>query len=616
MRIPYLFALLIVTTLGASLATAGGAESSYEERRTFELEEKGGAFSLVCDVEVALTYQSERATRERLFFVPESFYAEVTNLKGELGGRRLKREQIGVEVPEFEDVFMTGGRVHYLEFPSDIQPGDVARYSYQEVYRDAVYAPILYVPNTDHVGVYEVAVEHPDDVEVEFSFFYPRSTLVPAIDRSKRGRTVLRFSDLHEDDALAFSPFNGFHAAVLMHLTQNGTAINPTSEEQFATWYRERVGSLAETDVAGLAASLERETPRETVAAIHDYVRSSIRYVADERSENAIIPRAPGTVLANGYGDCKDRAFLVAALARALDIEVDVVLLSTDPVPEFEHTHVGLYNHVIAAYDDGEETVFFDPTHRYVPFGDLPETDAWASALILRAEPVRLLIPPADRLPLVDIAIVGDVDEPDLAQAHVTVRGDYLAEFARLQAEGSALDIENFLSIVTTERLHKIGLDHFALKEEGDRSATFTAVADLSGFIVASPTRRYVPKTPFRVVDAEVMERAEDAYALYFGDRPHFRLTLELEAAGFSASEDSLRIGEQLESPDLPFAYDARLVGNAEGPVRIEYVFRQGVKRAEGEAKRRYLGAARDYLQARSDMFIFRQATASTEGQP
>lgn len=614
MRTPYLLALLIVAMLAASTAAAN-PESSYSERRTFRLEvESTGAFSLVCDVEIAFTYGSERSTRERLFFVPEPFYAEVTKLKGDLSGQRLGRDQIGVEVPEYQDVFMTGGRVHYLEFPADIEVGDVARYSYREVYRDAAYLPILYVPNPEHVREYEVVIEHPDGVEAEFSFFYPRTPLAPRVDRSDRKRTVLTFEDLGQETALAFSPFNGFQAALLIHLSQNGEAVNPATEQQFAAWYRGRIGALDGAGIADLAGSLEREAPRETVAAIHDHVRSSIRYVADERGENAIVPRAPGTVLANGYGDCKDRAFLVAALAEAVGIKVDVVLLSTEPVPAFDHAHVGLYNHVIAAYHDGEETVFFDPTHRYVPFGDLPESDAWASALILGDEPVRLQIPPADRLPLVDIEIKGGLAELGRAQARVTVRGDYLAEFARLRAEGSPLDIENFLSIVTTERLHKIALDGFSLSDESSREATFTAVADLADFVVSSPTRRYVPKTPFRTVDAEVMERADDAYALYFGDRPHFRLALELGTDGFTAVDDSLRIGEA-PGNRAALAYDARLRGSTEGPVRIEYVFRQGTKHAEGEVKRRYLDAAREYLQARTDMFIFRQAAVVSEDE-
>ena len=535
MRLRYLFVVLFVGVWGGREAEAahptGEPDGSYQESRTFRLTpSREGGFSLACDVEVAYTFRSERSTRARVFYVPEPFYAEVSELRGEFRDRRLDRDRIGVEVPEFEDVFMASGRMQVLTFPEGARPGDVARYSYRESYTDVAYMPLLYVPNADHVSSYEVAVEHPSDVEVSFSFFFPREELAPEVDRSDPRRTVLRFRDLHGGNDLPYFPFNGFQAAVLVEVTQAGAPVTPTPADAFSAWYRTLVGDLGQADLAALAATLEGETPRETVAAIHDYVRSSIRYVADERAENAIVPRAPGTVLANGYGDCKDRAFLVAALARELGVEVGVALVSTDPVPEFEGTHVGLYNHVISVFEDEDGRVYFDPTHRHVPFGTLPESDVDAPAFVLGdTAGEKLRVPAPEAVPLLDIVVTGSLDAPEAARAEVTVRGDYAAELYRIHAEETALDVENFLSVSATQPLHKLSIDHFIPLDVSAHEATFSADADLSAFVVASPTRRYVPHTPFRTVDPAVMKRADDDHALYFWDRPYLRLTLDLE---------------------------------------------------------------------------------------
>ena len=53
----------------------------------------------------------------------------------------------------------------------------------------------------------------------------------------------------------------------------------------------------------------------------------------------------------------------------------------------------------------------------------------------------------------------------------------------------------------------------------------------------------------------------------------------------------------------------------AEGGVRIEYELRQTAKRLAGDAKTDFLDAAGHYLQARSEMFIFRQPPAEDEAQ-
>lgn len=608
--------LLVVLFLGGSLfhtaaAVPGEPDGSYEERRTFRLEPaRDGRFSLACDVEAAYTFRSERSTRERVFFVPEPFYAEVSKLRGEFRDRRLDGDRIGVEVPEYEDVFMTSGRVHTLAFPDDARPGDVARYSYRETYTDAAYMPLLYVPNADHVAHYEVAVEHPRDVEVAFSFFYPRDELAPEVDRSDPGRTVLRFRDLHGGDELPYFPFNGFQAAVLVQVTHDGAPVTPNPADAFSAWYRDLVGDFPAADLAALAASLGRETPRATVAAIHDHVRSSIRYVADERAENAIIPRPPGTVLANGYGDCKDRAFLVAALARELGLDVGVVLVSTEPVPAFEGTHVALYNHVINVFEDDEGRVFFDPTHRHVPFGALPESDVDAPALVVGEAGEALRVPAPETEPLLDIAVTGSLGAPAAAHAEVTVRGDYAAELYRIHAEEAAIDVENFLSISATEPLHKISLDHFRPLAVHPHEATFAADADLSAFVVASPTRRYVPHTPFRTVDPVVLERAEDDHALYFWDRPYLRLTLDLETSGFAAADEAVEVGEG------PLTFGATLATPEAGHTRIEYVLRQTAKRLDGAVKAAYLDAAGAYLDARRGMFILRPVEAAEAAEP
>ena len=60
------------------------------------------------------------------------------------------------------------------------------------------------------------------------------------------------------------------------------------------------------------------------VKALYDYVSRNIRYVSLSFGLGRIQPHAASEVLANGYGDCKDKNTLLAALLDAEGFQVDV----------------------------------------------------------------------------------------------------------------------------------------------------------------------------------------------------------------------------------------------------------------------------------------------------
>ncbi|QRK08830.1 DUF3857 domain-containing protein [Archangium violaceum] len=57
------------------------------------------------------------------------------------------------------------------------------------------------------------------------------------------------------------------------------------------------------------------------------FVQDEVRYLGIELGPNTHQPHPPGQVLAQRFGDCKDKALLLATLLRTLDIPADVVLV-------------------------------------------------------------------------------------------------------------------------------------------------------------------------------------------------------------------------------------------------------------------------------------------------
>ncbi len=150
---------------------------------------------------------------------------------------------------------------------------------------------------------------------------------------------------------------------------------------------------------------------REKLRAIYDYVRSNVRYIADEQSLGAIVPRPPSFVLEKRYGDCKDKAFCVSQLAQKFGIPAYMALISTDPEPELKDTHMSMYDHAICCAELDGKTVFMDPTCKYCEFGNIPNSDIENQALIANPAAPRFvpMVPLPERKTTVDVRIESDI---------------------------------------------------------------------------------------------------------------------------------------------------------------------------------------------------------------
>jgi hypothetical protein len=123
---------------------------------------------------------------------------------------------------------------------------------------------------------------------------------------------------------------------------------------------------------------------REQARALYEWASAHIRYVALYLGRGAVEPHAAGTVLANGYGDCKDHVALFEALLRAKAIESHAVLinlgnaytLSTPPT-------MAQLNHVITWLPEFD--MFADTTAAISPFGTLPYQEYGKPVMVVGA---------------------------------------------------------------------------------------------------------------------------------------------------------------------------------------------------------------------------------------
>jgi transglutaminase-like putative cysteine protease len=120
-----------------------------------------------------------------------------------------------------------------------------------------------------------------------------------------------------------------------------------------------------------------------------------IRYTGVELGAAGIVPRSPAETLGRRFGDCKDKALLLVAALRSLDIPAYVALLAAGrrdanpALPGF-----GAFNHAIV-FVPGAAPLWIDPTDPHARLGELPAADQDRYALVAAPSSTALVRTPA-----------------------------------------------------------------------------------------------------------------------------------------------------------------------------------------------------------------------------
>ncbi len=172
-----------------------------------------------------------------------------------------------------------------------------------------------------------------------------------------------------------------------------------------------------------------RNTDKEKVEALYQFVAQDFRYVSLSLGQGRYQPHAAADVLANQYGDCKDKHTLLAAMLNAAGLRAYPALMNSSRKVDANMPSPGQFDHVISAVPLGNETIWLDTTMEIAPFGLLAPPLRDKQALVIPANaPARLETTPAEPpfLSTEVIEIEGKVDDLGKLSAHsrLKLRGD------------------------------------------------------------------------------------------------------------------------------------------------------------------------------------------------
>ena len=173
------------------------------------------------------------------------------------------------------------------------------------------------------------------------------------------------------------------------------------SWDQVGHWYAglERDRRAPSPEVRARAAQLVRgrATGMEKLQAIYDYVAKNFRYVSLSFGLGRYQPHSAAEVLANQYGDCKDKHTLLAGLLEAVGLHASSVLINSSRKLDPDVPSPSQFDHVITMVPLGKDQVWLDTTTEVAPFRLLTFNLRKKQALVIAPEgSASLLETPAD----------------------------------------------------------------------------------------------------------------------------------------------------------------------------------------------------------------------------
>jgi hypothetical protein len=260
----------------------------------------------------------------------------------------------------------------------------------------------------------------------------------------------------------------------------------------------ESVAAKARELTAGARTELDR------IRAIARFVQG-LQYISIDIGigrGNGYRPHAAAEVLAKAYGDCKDKANLMRAMLRAINIPAyPIAIYLGDPVHvRQEWASPRQFNHCIIAVKVSDETqsptvvrhatlgrlLIFDATDPHTPVGDLPEEEQGSYALLIAGEAGQLMkmptLPPEsssfDRQTNVVLDSNGSISAVLKEKANGQTAADFRREFRHMSAPQYRRTIESWVSDgAPAAKVFKV--EPTDNKESGrfDLDVEFTAIA-------------------------------------------------------------------------------------------------------------------------------------------
>lgn len=259
-----------------------------------------------------------------------------------------------IEKEDESDSAIYDGRLTALLFLKDVRAGDTIDWSWSIDGSN----PIL---NGHYADEYDLRTELPSHlIHHRLVWNRPRPF-------QSHGQAAVQDGDSFTWEARDVAPVNLEDALPSWYEPWESVEVSDFgSWNEVAKWSAEMfaVDDESAAAVATLAAKIRHDHPDDPVTAAIRFVQDDIRYLGIEMGRNSHEPHQPSVTLAQRWGDCKDKAFLLAALLREVGVEAYPALVNTKLRHELDRQLPSpfLFDHVITQVVSGGSIRWIDGT--------------------------------------------------------------------------------------------------------------------------------------------------------------------------------------------------------------------------------------------------------------
>jgi hypothetical protein len=287
---------------------------------------------------------------------------------------------------------ITDVRAKVLHIPA-AEPGNIIGYEYEQEDHPFVLQDIWYFQGSYPARESHYTLQLPAGWEYKASWIN-HATVAPT-GANNQWQWVVSGAPAIKREAV-MPPHRGVAGQMIVSFVPGGGAQGKTftSWRDMGSWYTELTRGRREASpeirlkVAALTTSAA--TPLAKMQALARFVQRDVRYVAIELGIGGYQPHPAVDVFTHRYGDCKDKATLMASMLKEIGIESFYVVINSERgavTPEMP-AHMGGFDHAILAVQlpvGMKDTslialmqhpklgtlLFFDPTDTFTPFGRL-----------------------------------------------------------------------------------------------------------------------------------------------------------------------------------------------------------------------------------------------------
>lgn len=297
--------------------------------------------------------------------------------------KKIKVTQTNEKQARQSSVFYNDVKERQLIFPN-LEAGAKKVFNYQTEFVDPFLLHKFIFGNNLPILNSSLEVIAEKNINIGYKIFNDPTNQIEFSKTEKKGKWIYKWTYKktnplkYEENSPGFLHQIPHIDVYIKDYTINGEKIEVLDDvDKLFNYYKGFVKNLNQKSAPELKQLTEEltanlQTDEGKIKSIFYWVKTNIKYIAFENGYEGFIPREASLVFERKFGDCKDMASIITAMADYANIQnVTISWIGTRTIPYAynELATPSVDNHMIAVFKKGADYIFLDGTDKETRYG-------------------------------------------------------------------------------------------------------------------------------------------------------------------------------------------------------------------------------------------------------